>query len=376
MSVSPNRSVVDRHPRHDIGRTLLGDVLEIGPGSAPFSTAPEARVTYADRSVQGGRDTTWPELKGQPRGPEADLDLDLDIDGLRAIGDEAFDVVIASHLIEHLANPIQALAEFARVLRPGGRLVLVVPDRTRTFDSVREPTPLAHVLDDFDRHVTEVDTEHITEFCHAIFEQPPIHPDEVRDWYDPSRLDDARVDLHRRRSIHVHCWSPEEFALVIAEVLARGFMAWELIDVYFFDDGPEPDIEFGLVLERPRAPSAPSDLSLAFIRDWATLVLEREDRDPRRVIALHAALLANIESATELVPNALALSEALGDNLGSARAGATACGERLAGTEAQAARLSERLSASEQQMTQVLESRSYRASRILSSTLRPFRRHG
>jgi SAM-dependent methyltransferase len=376
MGVSPNRSVVDRNPRHDIGRTLLGDVLEIGPGNAPFSTAPEARVTYADRSVEGGRDATWPELKGQPRGPEADLDLDLDVNGLRAIGDEAFDVVIASHLIEHLANPIQALGEFARVLRPGGRLVLVVPDRTRTFDAVREPTPLAHVLDDFDRLVTEVDTEHITEFCHAIFEQPPIHPDEVRDWYDPSRLDDTLVDLHRRRSIHVHCWTPEEFAIVIAEVLARGFMAWDLIDLYFFDDGPEPDIEFGLVLERPRAPSAPSELSLAFIRDWVKLVLAREDRDPRRVIALHAALLANNESVRDLTPKALALTEALEDHLERARATATACGERLAGTEADAARLSERLSLSQQEMALVLGSRSYRASRIASSALRLLRRHG
>src|ERR1700692_1809494 len=245
MGVSSTRAVIDRDARADIGRTLRGDVLEIGPGNAPFPTAPGARVTYADRSVDGGRDATWPELAGQPRGPESDLDLDLDVEGLGAIGDETFDAVIASHMIEHLANPIEALRECERVLRPGGRLVLVVHDRTRPFDSVREPTSLAHLLDDYERHVTEVDADHIAEFCEAIYRQPPFHPDEVRAWYDPPRLDDARVELHRRRSIHVHCWTPEEFAAVITALLARGLMAWELVDLYFFDDPGAVDNEFG-----------------------------------------------------------------------------------------------------------------------------------
>ncbi len=211
MVDSRPRAVIERDPCGDIGRTLCGDILEIGPGHAPFPTGPGARVTYADRSVTGGRDATWPELVGQPHGPDADLDLDLDVNGLRAVAGETFDAVVACHMIEHLANPIAALREFERVLRPGGRLVLVVPDRTRTFDRVRRPTPVAHVLDDFDRDVTEVDAAHITEFCEAIFGQPPIHPDEVRAWYDPEQLDEARIELHRRRSIHVHCWTPEEF---------------------------------------------------------------------------------------------------------------------------------------------------------------------
>src|ERR1700681_3393851 len=135
MGVSPARAVIDHDARADIGRTLRGDILENGPGNAPFPTAPGARVTYADRSVDGGRDATWPELAGHPRGPQSDLDLDLDVEGLGAVGDESFDAVIACHMIEHLANPIEALRECERVLRPGGRLVLIVPDRTRTFDA-------------------------------------------------------------------------------------------------------------------------------------------------------------------------------------------------------------------------------------------------
>jgi SAM-dependent methyltransferase len=43
-------------------------------------------------------------------------------------GGGAFDVVVAQHLIEHLPEPGPALREWWRVLRPGGRLVLITPN--------------------------------------------------------------------------------------------------------------------------------------------------------------------------------------------------------------------------------------------------------
>jgi len=366
-------TIIGQHPRADIGRTLFGDVLEIGPGHAPFPTSPAARVTYADRSVEGGRDATWPELAGQSRGPDSELDVDLDVDGLRAVADEAFDSVIACHLIEHLANPIAALREFERVLRRGGRLVLVVPDRNRTFDSVREPTSLAHLLDDFGREVTEVDLEHISDFCEAIFNQPPIHPDEVREWHDPARLDEERVNLHRRRTIHVHCWTPEEFAVVLAGGLARDLMSWQLVDLYFFDDaGDQPDNEFGLVLQRSRTRCSPPDQCVAFVRQWVDLVLDR-NRDPRRLVALHSALLANLEGWDELPAAAFVVVDALTTRLVEERANNEVDEERVVAAEVGAAQLSERLRASETRLTKVLESHSYRASRVISTFLRPFR---
>jgi len=375
MGVTPRPALVHGQPRQDIGRTLRGDVLEIGPGHAPFPTSDDARVTFVDRSVEGGRDATWPELVGQPRGPDSDLDLDLDISGLRPLADEAFDVVIASHLIEHLANPVEAMREFERVLRPGGRLVLIVPDRTRTFDSVRQPTPLAHVLEDFDRGVTEVDDLHIREFCEAIFNQPPIHPDEVRGWYDPSELDEARLDLHRRRSIHVHCWTPEEFAILIAGGLARALMSWDLVDMYFFDDpGAEQDNEFGLVLERPLWPAPPPARCETFIREWVQLVLGRPNRDPHRVVALHEALLSNTGAVPDLASIAPVLSQALCDQLVSSRGLDKAYQERLALAEGDFARLTGQLRACERRLADVLTSRSYRVGRMLSATFRMFRR--
>lgn len=41
--------------------------------------------------------------------------------------DDSFDLVIFSHVIEHLANPVAALGELVRVLKPGGSLFVECP---------------------------------------------------------------------------------------------------------------------------------------------------------------------------------------------------------------------------------------------------------
>jgi len=43
--------------------------------------------------------------------------------------DASFDAALASHVMEHLSRPDEALAEIARVLRSGGRLLLLTPNR-------------------------------------------------------------------------------------------------------------------------------------------------------------------------------------------------------------------------------------------------------
>ena len=47
---------------------------------------------------------------------------------LGAFPDQAFDVIVALHLVEHLAEPETALAEMGRLLSPGGLLLFATPN--------------------------------------------------------------------------------------------------------------------------------------------------------------------------------------------------------------------------------------------------------
>jgi SAM-dependent methyltransferase len=53
---------------------------------------------------------------------------DGDAQRLEGIEDERFDFVHSSHCLEHMVDPKEALATWMRVLRPGGHLILTVPD--------------------------------------------------------------------------------------------------------------------------------------------------------------------------------------------------------------------------------------------------------
>lgn len=44
--------------------------------------------------------------------------------------DESFDCVIAAHVIEHLPDPVSALREMARVLKPGGAMLVIATRRS------------------------------------------------------------------------------------------------------------------------------------------------------------------------------------------------------------------------------------------------------
>ena len=50
------------------------------------------------------------------------------------IADAMLDAVVSANLLEHIPDDVRALREIARILRPGGHAVIVVPAGPRTFD--------------------------------------------------------------------------------------------------------------------------------------------------------------------------------------------------------------------------------------------------
>jgi SAM-dependent methyltransferase len=90
-----------------------------------------------------------------------EVDYAADAHALPKINDASLDYICASHVLEHLTNPIKAIIEWSRILKPGGVLWLRVPDKRKTFDITRERTKLAHLIEDFTRDVPADDQTHI-----------------------------------------------------------------------------------------------------------------------------------------------------------------------------------------------------------------------
>ncbi len=146
--------------------------LEIGGPSQIFSKRgltpvyPIARrvdnSNYSAVTVWGGSDATNDHFIYSPERATGKQYIN-EATELTTVASESYDFVLSSHVLEHVANPIKALKEWVRVLRPGGALLLVVPHKDGTFDHRRPISTLAHLIDDFNKNMGEDDMTHLPE---------------------------------------------------------------------------------------------------------------------------------------------------------------------------------------------------------------------
>jgi ubiquinone/menaquinone biosynthesis C-methylase UbiE len=118
-----------RSPWHLQIQPLFGNlrgkrVLEVGCGQGEFSLWLAGR----DPTVLVGADLSGVAVsRAKERTGSRAAFIVSDIQQM-PFPDEAFDVVVSCETVEHVPNPQLAVRELARVLRPGGTLVLTTPN--------------------------------------------------------------------------------------------------------------------------------------------------------------------------------------------------------------------------------------------------------
>ena len=132
---------------------------------------------------------------------------------------EAYDFVVSCNNLEHIANPLKAVGQWLRLIKPGGHLLLVLPRKESNFDHRREITPFAHLLDDFERDVGEDDQTHLAEILerhdYTMTAETP----------GPEQLRERGLRNIENRCLHHHVFDPALIAQVFAHFGLRPVLA-------------------------------------------------------------------------------------------------------------------------------------------------------
>jgi 2-polyprenyl-3-methyl-5-hydroxy-6-metoxy-1,4-benzoquinol methylase len=101
------------------------DVLDVGCG---FATTPQ-QIRAAGNRVTGIESSPVAVQKARERIDRVvEADLQNFDEVLAAIGDERFDVIIFADVLEHLAWPIGILKKYIGLLKPGGSVIVSLPN--------------------------------------------------------------------------------------------------------------------------------------------------------------------------------------------------------------------------------------------------------
>jgi SAM-dependent methyltransferase len=146
--------------------------LEIGGPSGAFRdsgvlplyryTAGLDNCVFAVETLWEGRQPEGQTFSYHPRKSNG-FNFVRDATDLRGIADHAYDYLLSSHNLEHIANPVRALKEWMRVVKPGGAIIVILPDYRHTFDHRRQPTAVRHMMEDYESGTSESDLTHLQE---------------------------------------------------------------------------------------------------------------------------------------------------------------------------------------------------------------------
>ena len=147
---------------------------------------------------------------------------------------DAYDYIVASHVVEHVTDLLGFLLDCQTMLKPGGLLILAVPDKRYTFDRCRMVTRVDRVLQDHlqadgrgsyanfadytlhtvrrgSRDSWKRELQWLLPPCRFVRGWEQIRAD-LADW----RANDAYHDIHQ------YTFTPASFTLLVEELFALG----------------------------------------------------------------------------------------------------------------------------------------------------------
>ena len=182
--------------------------------------------TFSPQTIWEGGIKAGRSFEYQPK-KEPGFQFICEAADLKPIQNSAYDCVLASHCLEHVANPMRALGEWKRVLKQDGVLVLVLPHKEGTFDWRRPTTPLAHMIEDHKNGVGEDDLTHLPEILalHDLEKDKPAG--------SPEQFRQRCMENVSKRAMHHHVFDTYA-ALQLVDYAGFGVVR---VDTAYSDEG-------------------------------------------------------------------------------------------------------------------------------------------
>ena len=184
---------------------LKGQGIEIGALAGAQFLPDGVSARYVDRMTESELRRQYPELNEYPLVPVNVVD---DGQTLATFAESSVDFVVANHFLEHCDNPILAIKNMLRVIKPGGTLFLAIPHKDFTFDSTRRCTLLSHLIDDFKNGPETSKLEHFRDATENEFIQGKLaeKAEDREEWIEKNMKRYLQMDY----SIHFHVWTEGE----------------------------------------------------------------------------------------------------------------------------------------------------------------------
>ena len=191
---------------------ISGSGIEIGALHFPQPVPEGTKVTYVDVGSAEEMQEKFKEVEVKKNLITVD-----NAETLELFNDDHQDFVIANHVLEHCEDVIGTLKNWVRVLKPGGKLFIALPDKEQTFDKLRPITPFSHLVSD---HLEgpKASREH-----------------HYREWYALSEEEDGKdieakvsAAMASHQNIHWHVW--DEMAMWELFVSVTSFVNIRLLE--------------------------------------------------------------------------------------------------------------------------------------------------
>jgi predicted SAM-dependent methyltransferase len=223
------RDFVFRTARRD------GTVLEIGPAhNAILPKRDGFRTKTVDYLDRDGLVEKYRSFKQYDANDIEAVDYVIAVGEpmARAI-DERFDVVLASHVLEHSLSLIDFINDCTSLLAPEGVVSVIVPDHRYTFDRFRERSALGRVIDAAGGHRRTHSVGTLTEFSlNAVKHRGTTswaagHRGEYRFVHSPEEVRKNVELAHGAEYIDVHNWvfSPNHLRLLLEDLHTLGLIS-------------------------------------------------------------------------------------------------------------------------------------------------------